>query len=364
MSRPTIAEINLQALKNNVKKLRKISTSKLYPVVKANAYGHGLKQVIKTINNLVSGFCVATFEEAIELKKLTTKSVLCMEGPYDLKELNIFEKNHIDYVIHSSYQIALLKKFNKSFLSKKNKIWIKFDTGMNRLGFIESEIINAFSNILEFKKNLVLMSHFSSAASTKSSKKESKNQIKIFKKYETKIKRNKPNILLSLCNSGGLLFYKESHKDIARPGISIYGSQEGLKRNYLDLEQVMTLKSKFITIKNVSKGSRVGYDGTWKANTDSKIGILPIGYADGYSTGMSNQAYVLVDNQKAPVVGRVSMDLTAIDLTLLKKVDYDSNVVLWGPELKIDKVAKFCGTIPYELMTSVSERVRRKFIEK
>ena len=92
MSRPTIAEINLQALKNNVKKLKKISTSKLYPVVKANAYGHGLKQVIKTINNLVSGFCVATFEEAIELKKLTTKSVLCMEGPYDLKELNIFEK--------------------------------------------------------------------------------------------------------------------------------------------------------------------------------------------------------------------------------------------------------------------------------
>lgn len=332
--------------------------------MKANAYGHGLKQVIKTINNLVSGFCVATFEEAIELKKLTNKSVLCMQGPYDLNELKIFEKNNIDYVIHSTYQIALFDRLNKSFFSKKNKIWIKFDTGMNRLGFKESEIIKAFSNILEFKKNIVLMSHFSSASSTKSSIKESKNQIKIFKKYEKKIKKIKPNILLSLCNSGGLLFYKESHKDIARPGISIYGSQEGMKKNFLDLEQVMTLKTKFITIKNVTKGSRVGYDGTWKAKTDSTIGILPIGYADGYLTGMSNQAYVLVDNQKAPVVGRVSMDLTAIDLTLLKKVDYDSNVVLWGPELKIDRVAKFCGTIPYELMTSVSDRIRRKFVEK
>lgn len=364
MSRPTVAEINLLALRNNVKKLKSISNSKVYPVVKANAYGHGLKQVIKTINNLVSGFCVATFEEALELKKLTSKSVVCMEGPYSYKELNIFEKHNIDYVIHSSHQIAFLSRINRSFFSKKNKIWIKFDTGMNRLGFKDTEITNAFLKILEFKKNLVLMSHFSSAASTKSSIKQSKNQIKIFKKYERKFKKIKPNILLSLCNSGGLFFYKESHKDISRPGISIYGSQEGIKQNLLDLEQVMTLKSKFISIKNVLKGSRVGYDGTWKARSDSIIGILPIGYADGYLTGMSNKAYVLVDNQKAPIVGRVSMDLTAVDLTKLKKVNYDSNVVLWGPKLKIDKVAKLCGTIPYELMTSVSNRVRKKFVEK
>ena len=147
MSRPTIAEINLLALKKNVKKLKKITRSKIYPVVKANAYGHGLKRVIETINNYISGYCVATFEESIELRRLTSKSIVCMEGPYNLVELKNLEKLNIDYVIHSNRQISFLEEIKSSDLSGNNKIWLKIDTGMNRLGFKENEIFKAFKKI-------------------------------------------------------------------------------------------------------------------------------------------------------------------------------------------------------------------------
>ena len=146
--------------------------------------------------------------------------------------------------------------------------------------------------------------------------------------------------------------------DISRPGISIFGCQEDLGKSSLDLEQVMTLKSKFLSIKKVQKGELVGYEGTWRAKKDTTVGILPIGYADGYPTGMGKSAYVLVDNKKAKVIGRVSMDLTAVDLSRCVQAN------LWGSNMKIDKVAKFSNTISYELMTSVSKRVKRKYIEK
>ncbi len=364
MSRPTVAEINLLALKKNVKKLKKITRSKIYPVVKANAYGHGLKRVIETINNYISGYCVATFEESIELRRLTSKSIVCMEGPYNLVELKNLEKLNIDYVIHSNRQISFLAEIKSSDLSGNNKIWLKVDTGMNRLGFKENEILKAFTKINSFKKKIVLMSHFSSASANTKAKKQSNKQIKLFKKYESKLKKIKPNLISSLCNSGGLINFKNSHMGISRPGISIFGCQEDLGKSILDLEQVMTLKSKFISIKRVQKGELVGYEGTWRAKKDTTIGILPIGYADGYPTGMGNSAYVLVDNKKAKVIGRVSMDLTAVDLSRCVQANFNSEVILWGSNLKIDKVAKFSNTISYELMTSVSKRVKRKYIEK
>lgn len=364
MSRPTIAEINLSALKKNVRKLKKLTNSKVYPVVKADAYGHGLKKVIENIDGIISGYCVATFEESLELRKITKKSIVCMEGPYDLNELKNFEKLNIDYVIHSFRQIFFLESLTKLNLTAKNKVWLKIDTGMNRLGFKEKEILEAFSRINSIKKNMVLMSHLSSATSNKSSKLITNNQIKTFKKFESKLKKIKPNLISSLCNSGGLINFKTSHNDISRPGISIFGSKADNQKSKIDLEQVMTLKSKFISIKKVFKGDRVGYEGTWKAKKENMIGILPIGYADGYLTGMGNSAYVLVDGIKAKVIGRVSMDLTAVDLSKCVNVDYNSEVILWGSNLKLDKVSKFANSIPYELITSVSRRVKREYVYK
>ena len=222
MTRPTVAEINLTAIKKNLKKIKSLSRGSLiYPVVKANAYGHGYKKVVKEIENLVDGLCVATTEEALEIRKITNKNILCMEGPYDQKEFDLLIKNKIDIVFHSKRQIGFIELTND--FPKEIKVWIKIDTGMNRLGFKEDEIIDTFKKLQVKTKKIVLMSHFSSAAGTKSSKIKSKKQIDSFNKIEKKLNKMGFNPLSSLCNSGGLLNYRSSHKDIVRPGISIYG---------------------------------------------------------------------------------------------------------------------------------------------
>ena len=361
MSRPTVAEINLTAIKKNLKKLKSLSKDALfYPVVKANAYGHGYKAVTKEIESLVHGLSVATTEEALSVRKITKKSILCMEGPYDLKELNLLIRNQIDLVIHSHRQIDLLRGIKS--LPREIKVWIKIDTGMNRLGFKEEEIIDVYKKVESKTKKIVLMSHFSSAAGTQTSKVNSRRQIERFNRIENKLKRLGKKPISSLCNSGGLLNYKSSHKDIVRPGIALYGIDQKDIGKKLDLENVLTFKTKLISIKEVKKGEKVGYDGKWKAEKDSIIGILPVGYADGYPSSMENKGFVLADGKKVNVIGKVSMDLTAIDLSNRKDVNYDSEIILWGKGLPIEKVAKITKNIPYTLMTSLSSRVKRIYL--
>ena len=168
--------------------------------------------------------------------------------------------------------------------------------------------------------------------------------------------------LLSLCNSGGLLNYKSSHKDIVRPGVSLYGIDQKEIGNKIDLENVLTFKTKLISIKKVQKGDKVGYDGKWTANKDSTIAILPVGYADGYPLLMGNNGYVLINGKRAKVVGKVSMDLTAIDISKIKDVNYESDVILWGKDLPIEKIAQATKNIPYTIMTSLSARVKRIYL--
>lgn len=360
MTRPTIAEVNLSSIQQNVIQLKRISPNSLcYPVVKANAYGHGLKKVVEAIDALINGYCVATSEEAINLRRLTSKSIVCLEGPYDSNELRSLILKKIDFVIHSSRQLIFL---NKEEIPRSIKIWLKLDTGMNRLGFNFIEAKNAYLKILKKTNNIVLMSHFSSAAGTKTSLDKSKKQIQDFSKLEKKLKKLGGNTLSSLCNSGGLLNYKKSHKDIMRPGIAIFGVNQKEIGKKITLKPALTLKSKFISIKEVKKGGKVGYDGSWSAKKDSVIGILPIGYADGYPVTLSNNGYVLVNGKKANVIGRVSMDLIAIDLTSLSNIDYESVVILYGKGLPIEVISKLAGIIPYSLMTSLTERVKKKYI--
>lgn len=362
MSRPTVAEINLSSIKFNIKQLKALAPESLFfPVVKANAYGHGIKKVVKAIDSKVNGYCVATTEEALSLRSITKKSVVCMEGPFDQNELRSLNLNKIDFVLHSKRQLNFYS--SEKSISKSLKVWLKIDTGMHRLGFSMEEAENAYLEVLKKTKNIVLMSHFSSAAGTKASVLKSKKQISDFNKIEKKLKKLGGNNLSSLCNSGGLLNYKGSHKDIIRPGISLYGLNQQENKNKIFLKPALTLKTRLISIKQINKGSNVGYDGTWTATENSIIGILPIGYADGYPSSLSNKGYVLVDNKKAPVIGKISMDLIAINLSKLKKTSYESEIILWGSNLPIEYVAKQSNKIPYNLMTSLSERVKRKYIE-
>ena len=354
MSRPTKAEINFSSLNFNLKKLRNISPkSEFFPVVKANAYGHGAREVVKYLENKVEGFCVATTEEAINLRKVSNLKILDMEGPYDMSDINEAHYKKIDFVIHSARQLNLLSKLKK--ISNNLSVWIKFDSGMNRLGFDKDEVIKAIIEIQKKTKNIVLMSHFSSYRGNP-------KQLKLFNTLEKSLVENGIVAKRSLCNSGGMINYPSSQKDIARPGLCLFGSKSNLIDKNINLKPVMNLKSKFISIKNIKKDQIVGYEGTWKAKRNSVIGILPIGYADGYPINLSNKGYVKIQKKLAPVVGKVSMDMLAIDITSFNKISYKDEVILWGDGHEVDTVAKYADNSPYSLLSGLTERVNRTYI--
>ena len=354
MSRPTKAEINFSSLNFNLKKLRKISPkTKFFPVVKANAYGHGVREVVKYLENKVEGFCLATTEEAINLRKTSNLRILDMEGPYDMSDINEANKKNIDFVIHSDRQLTLFNKLNK--ISKNLSVWVKFDSGMNRLGFDKDEVLKVVTEIQKKTNDIVLMSHFSSY-------KGNLKQLKLFNAIEKSMLEKGIAVKRSLCNSGGMINYPSSQKDIARPGICLFGSKSNLIDKNINLKSVMNLKSRFISIKNIKKGEIVGYEGTWKAKRNSVIGILPIGYADGYPINLSNKGYVKIKKKLAPVVGKVSMDMVAIDITSFSKINYRDEVIIWGNGHEVDLVAKYADNSSYSLLSGLTKRVKRSYI--
>ena len=353
MNRPTFAEIDLKALDKNLKSLKRaVHSAKFFPVIKADAYGHGIEKITKYINNKVDGFCVATSEEAINLRSISKKTILDLEGPYDLADMKALLKSNIEFVIHSNRQLNLLKKIKN--LKENNSIWIKFDSGMNRLGFSMEDSSKIFEEVSKKTNRIILMSHFYSF-------KGNTEQLKKFNDLENKCSSEKISVKKSLCNSCGMINYPSSQKDIARPGISIFGSKSNLKDTEIKLKSVMTLKSKFISIKEIEKGEKVGYEGTWQAKKKTKIGILPIGYGDGYPINLSNCGKVLINGNLAPVVGKVSMDMVAIDLTNIRKIGYKDEVILWGKGHELDTVANYANNSPYSLLTGLTKRVKKVY---
>lgn len=353
MNRPTFVEIDLKALDFNLKNLKSaVHSAKFFPVVKADAYGHGLDKITKHIQNKVDGFCVATSEEAVNLRSKTKKSILDLEGPYDLEDMKTLLNNDIQFVIHSSRQLNLLKQIKH--LKESQPIWLKFDSGMNRLGFSIEDSSKIFEEVSKKTNQIVLMSHFYSF-------KGNIQQLKKFKELEEKCTSDKIFVKKSLCNSGGMINYPASQKDIVRPGISVFGSRSNLKDNNIRLKSVMTLKSKFISLKEIEKGEKVGYEGTWQAKKKSTIGILPIGYGDGYPINMSNCGKVLIKGKLAPVIGKVSMDMIAIDLSNISKISYKDEVILWGKGHEVDTVAKYANNSSYTLMTGITNRVKKVY---
>jgi len=353
LNRPTILEIDLRALDFNLKNLKKsVTSAKFYPVIKADAYGHGVKKVSKRINSKVDGFCVATTEEAINLRSFSKKPVLDLEGPYDLSDINSLVKNNIQFVIHSSRQLNFLKKV-KTF-QRNQPIWLKFDSGMNRLGFPMDDASKVFEEVAKKTNQIVLMSHFFSF-------KGNNHQLKKFELLEKKFSSNKIFVQKSLCNSGGMINFPSSQKDIVRPGICLFGSKSNLNIKNLKLKPVMTLKSKFISIKEIERGEKVGYEGTWQANRRTKIGILPIGYGDGYPLNLSNCSKVSINGRLASVIGKISMDMMAVDLTNLRKISYKDEVILWGKGHEVDTVAKYADNSPYSLMSGVTKRLKKVY---
>jgi len=353
-SRNTQAVIDLNALIANYQYIDSLAVnSNTIAVIKADGYGHDASKVANALSSQVNLFAVGFIDEALALRAdgITTP-VLILEGPFKQSDLTIAQENNFSLMLHSNYQIQWLTSGLTGYTAD---IWLKVDTGMNRLGFHVEEISAVMAQLTqEQKSKLVLCSHFSSAEQIDSRKPiEQLNQLKAL------VLRHQCQF--SMANSAGILNWPESHGDHTRLGLALYGiSPVGNKQVTQPLIPVMTLQADIIAIHTINSGETVGYGDNWLATRPSIIATVAIGYADGYPRNAKAGTPVFINGNIAPLVGRVSMDMITVDITDLTKVvnvEIGDSVELWGKNISIDDVATNSDTINYELLTRVSKRV-------
>lgn len=349
--RPTFAEINVSALTKNLNKVRAFApNSKVLAIIKANGYGHGLACVAKYLAK-ADGFGVASLDEAIQLRgQGFLHPIVLLEGVFNAKELPLVASNRLDMVVHSHEQLSWLAGLEPKV---QITLWIKFDTGMHRLGFDPNDIKSILLKIksLAFNVKIVWMTHFASADS---STEFTHKQLAIFKQTVHSLNGEK-----SAANSAAIQKFSESHFDWVRPGIMLYGAS-ATENLFPSLLPVMSLKSTVISLRWVAENEAVGYGNTWVAKQDTLVAVIAIGYGDGYPRHAKHGTPVLVDGQKMPLIGRVSMDMITVDVTAINEsVAVGSKVELWGKNLPVDEVAKCANTIGYDLLCAVSQRVPR-----
>jgi len=347
------ALISNAALQHNLKIAQQAApNSKVLAVIKSNAYGHGISEIATALSD-ADGFAVATIQEAIKIRDLYPKKpIIVLQGFLNNDELSLFKKLKLHPVIHSNFQIDLLASKNV-ILDSDTAYWFKFDSGMGRLGFAVGNFTNELKRLEQCidKKNIILMSHFANGDDVNDD--ATKKQLTVFKKITADY-----NYPKTLANSAGILAWQDSHFDWVRAGIMLYGvSPFNNHSNAENLQTVMTLESRLIAINQHKKGDTIGYGGVWTCSHDMEIGVVSIGYGDGYPRHATTGTPVMVNGQKTNIVGRVSMDMICIDLSLVNKVEPGAIVTLWGELLPIETVAEFSNTIAYELLCQVGKRV-------
>ncbi len=351
------ALINSQALRHNMQVVRtQAPTAKVVAVVKANAYGHGLLAVAKTFKD-ADAYAVARVEEALTLRSGgIVKPVILLEGFFSPEDLPVLAANNLQTAVHSWEQLEALEKAE---LPQPIRAWVKFDTGMHRLG-VRPEEAEPFLARLARCKNVVqpfnAMTHFSCADELDNP--TTAQQITLFKQLTRSL-----NGECALSNSAGVLAWKEAHADWVRPGIMLYGISPFADRIGTDhgLMPVMTLKSTLIAVRVAKAGEKVGYSANWTVPRDTKLGVVAIGYGDGYPRMAPNGTPVLVNGRIVPSAGRVSMDMMTVDLGPDATDKVGDEVTLWGEGLPVEQVANYVGTIPYELITKLTPRVLTEF---
>lgn len=357
--RPLQAIIDLSALKHNFLIARQISPKqKLMAVVKANAYGHGLIECAKAFEEVdTDALAVSCLEEALQLRENNIKKpIILLEGFFEKTEIPLLIENQLQTVLHHPQQLAYLLE-NPPL--QPIPVWLKFDSGMNRLGFNLNELQNAYQKLSEYPNianPIRLMTHF--ACADEFEKSFTINQLQKFINATQHWKNEK-----SLSNSAALLGWKQTHADWGRPGIMLYGSSPFVEQpaSNFNLKPVMILKSKLISVKSCKQGETVGYGATWKCPETMQIGIIAAGYGDGYPRHAKSGTPVYLNNQKIPLIGRVSMDMLAVDLRLCQNPHIGDEVELWGKHISVDEVAQYAQTISYPLLCGITMRVPRLF---
>lgn len=350
MTRPIQAIVHLSALVNNLLVARQAAPSaKIFAVIKANAYGHGLLRVAKALEES-DGFAVLSLDEAVRLREAGfAQPILLLEGVFSEGELAVVTEHQLSLVVHTQEQIEWLKH---AWSPVRIDVFLKVNTGMNRLGFKPQDFPQALAalNNCPVIGRITLMTHFASAGEGR----DVREQLALFQTL------NQPlGLPASLANSAALLRYPESHADWVRPGIMLYGSSpfSDLSAADLGLEPAMSLVSKIIAVQHIKSGEHVGYAGLFTADCAMRIGVVACGYADGYPRHALTGTPILVDGVRTRTVGRVSMDMMMVDLTALPQAGIGSSVTLWGGDLSVDEVARAAGTISYELLCARANRV-------
>ena len=350
MPRPIEAIIDLQALRNNVAVAKRhAGKAKVFAVVKADGYGHGLDRILPALDG-VDGFAVVELDAALRIRgNDASKPVLLLEGFFDEEELTSVSKHGLSAVVHENSQVEMLSAMK---LPQPVEVFVKINTGMNRLGFTAADVagivdkLTACANV----RRILAMTHFADADGERG----------VDWQLQPLLQTAGP-LGLEICaaNSAALLRYPQTRGAWVRPGIMLYGASpfEDATAAQLDLVPVMTLRSRIIAVQTLAPGDSVGYGCTFVADRKMRIGIVAAGYGDGYPRHAPSGTPVEVEGQRARTVGRVSMDTLCVDLAAAPGAGVGSIVTLWGKGLPVEAVAGSAGTVSYELLTRVTSRV-------
>jgi alanine racemase len=340
-------------MRANLVRIREIAPrSKVMAVVKANAYGHGLVPTARCLAD-VDALAVARLEEALVLRGAGIRQpIVLLEGVFSTEQLAEASHQNLEIVVHEAQQLTLLET---SPQDHRFVVWLKIDTGMNRLGFRLTAAERAMRRVEALGsrlRELRLMTHFASADERGSDL--TSQQLARFD-----VLTQGRSAARSLANSAAIFARPESHADWIRPGLALYGvspfvDQVGAS---LGLTPAMRLVSTVIAVRDVPAGETVGYSGVWRAARDSRLAIVAAGYGDGLPRALPNGSPVLVRGARAALAGRVSMDMIAVDVTHIDGVQVGDAALLWGAELPVEEIAAHAGTISYELLCGVSQRV-------
>jgi alanine racemase len=352
------AIIDTSALRSNLRQIKaRAPGSRVMAVVKANAYGHGLVPTALALPQ-ADAFAVARLEEGIALREAGIRqTVILLEGVFSAEQLAEAAEHRFEIVVHDPLQVALLEQHKGAH---RFIVWLKIDTGMNRLGFRAEEfpaVLRRVRALATSAAEIRVMTHLARADERECTM--TRAQIERFDALTARL-----GLARSIGNSAGILGWDGGCGDWVRPGLALYGISPFAAESSADfgLIPAMTLASTVITVRRVPRGESVGYGGIWSAERDSRVAILAGGYGDGLPRSLATGTPVLVNGRRAPLVGRISMDMIAADVTDLPEVEVGTRCVLWGRGLEVTEIAAHAGTISYELLCGVRARVPREAI--
>lgn len=361
MGRPTFLYIDAAALRHNVARIKQYAPKqRILAMVKADAYGCGMQMALPILEPLVDGFGVACLEEARVVRQwCPQKECLLMHGIFAAEDIEVLVAMKLSAVVHNFQQLDWLTTISTPVLIK---LWVKVDTGMHRLGFHPSELADVLNRLRLcpwIDQQIGLMTHMGCADTPELAACHQQLQT-----WES-IAQQYADMPQSVANSASIVALSQTHADMVRPGLLLYGASPFADRlgTDLGLQPVMHFISTVTTIHDYLPGDAIGYGATWLCKRPSVIGVIPVGYGDGYPRHIKENTQVWVNGQTVPIVGRISMDMMAIDLTDCPIVKIGDRVELWGKHIPIEVVAHQANTIAYELMTQVTQRVEKKYFD-